>query len=174
MRDGWMGYSFITSSGSLAAVSWIGLIVTVAGFAVAIYQLAKIKTASEASAEAGKQVISLVKERMNLTELISAAGYVDNLRTYIGSGRYEGATIVIELLRTKLIFLRETLPLDDGSPDIGAFLVDLSLISDQLRNPPTARADIRQLVGALVPVSDMLQSQIARLRFTSENLLTRE
>jgi hypothetical protein len=49
--------SFLTAAGSLAAVSWLGLLVTVAGFAVALYQLSKIKTASEASASAVKQVL---------------------------------------------------------------------------------------------------------------------
>jgi hypothetical protein len=157
---------------SLAAVSWIGLLVTIAGFAVAIDQLRRIKTASEASAIAGKQVLNLIRERMNLTELVAAAGYVDSIRTYITSSQQEGAMIFIELLRSKLIYLREMFPVDEAaSNEISKSLVDLALISDQLRNPPTDRAEIGRLVGALVPVSDMLQSRIARVRFTPESLL---
>jgi hypothetical protein len=164
--------TFLTSAGSLAAVSWIGLIVTIAGFAVAIDQLRRIKTASEASATAGKQVLNLIRERMNLTELVAAAGYVDSIRTYIVSGQQEGAMIFIELLRSKLIYLREMFPADDAtSSEISKSLVDLVLISEQLRNPPTDRTEIGRLVGALVPVSDMLQSRIARVRFTPESML---
>jgi hypothetical protein len=75
---GWL-LSLLSASESLAVISWIGLLVTIAGFGVAIYQLSRIKSASEASAEAGKQVLSLVRERMNLTELVAAAGYVDSI-----------------------------------------------------------------------------------------------
>jgi hypothetical protein len=106
---GWL-FSFLTAAGSLAAVSWIGLLVTISGFGVAIYQLSRIKSASEASAEAGRQVLNLVRERMNLTELVAAAGYVDSIRSYVVAGNNESATIFIELLRAKLISLRETLP----------------------------------------------------------------
>lgn len=81
---GWL-YSFLIAPASLAAVSWIGLFVTVAGFAVAIYQLARIKTASEASAAAGQQVLNIVRERMNLTELVAAVGYVDSIRSCIAA-----------------------------------------------------------------------------------------
>jgi len=147
-----MGYSFLTSPGSLAAISWIGLIVTIAGFAVAIYQLAKIKTASEASAEAGKQVLNLVKERMNLTELVTATGYVDSIRTYINLGQRDGAMIYIELLRSKLIYLREMLPSDDASGhEISKSLVDLTLIADQLRSLPTGRDEVGSWLARLYP-----------------------
>lgn len=152
-------------------VSWLGLAVTIAGFAIALHQLRRIKTASEASAEAGRQVLSLVRERENLTELVAAAGYVDSIRTYINLGQRDGATIYIELLRSKLIYLREMLPADDISgSEISKSLVNLTLIADQLRNPPTARTEIRQLVTALVPISDLLQGHIARRRFTPSNL----
>jgi hypothetical protein len=80
-------HSFFAGPTSLAVVSWLGLLVTVAGFGVAIYQLARIKTASEASAVAGFQVLNLVRERMNLTEMVAAAGYVDSIRSYVSAGQ---------------------------------------------------------------------------------------
>lgn len=165
----------LTAANSLAVVSWAGLFVTVAGFAVALYQLSKIKTASEASASAVRQVLGLVRERMNLTELVAAVGYVDSIRSYIAGGNHDGATIYIELLRSKLIYLREVLLQDNqGGDQIGRFLVDLALISEQLRRSPTGRQDVRMLLSALVPIGDMLQRHIARLRFTPENLPSAE
>jgi hypothetical protein len=167
---GWLS-SFFTGTASLAAVSWIGLLVTVAGFAVAIYQLARIKTASEASAAAGQQVLNIVRERMNLTELVAAAGYVDSIRSYIVAGNNDGAIIYIELLRSKLIYLKEILLNDDNDgTDISRFLVNLALISEQLRRPSTGREEVRRLLSTFVPIGDMLQRQIARLRFTTENI----
>jgi hypothetical protein len=167
---GWLS-SFFTGTASLAAVSWIGLLVTVAGFAVAIYQLARIKTAAEASVVAGQQMLNLVRERMNLTELVAAAGYVDSIRSYIAAGSNDGAVIYIELLRSKLIYLREILLRDDkDGEEIGRFLVDIALISVQLRRPSAGRAEARRLLSTFVPVGDMLQRQIARLRFTTENV----
>jgi hypothetical protein len=167
---GWL-YSLFAGTVSLAAVSWIGLIVTVAGFAVALYQLARIKMASEASAASGRQMLNLVRERMNLTELVAAAGYVDSIRSYIAGGNNDGAIIYIELLRSKLIYLRE-IPLsdDDDGREIGGFLVNLALVSEQLRRSTTGREELRRLVSTFVPIGDMLQRQIARLRFTTENI----
>jgi hypothetical protein len=171
---GWL-YSFLIAPASLAAVSWIGLFVTVAGFAVAIYQLARIKTASEASAAAGQQVLNIVRERMNLTELVAAVGYVDSIRSYIAAANNNAAIIYIEFLRSKLIYLRE-IPLsdaDDGT-EISRFLVDLTLISEQLRRPLAGRGEISRLLSTFVPISDMLQRQIARLRFATENITSME
>ena len=48
--------------------------------------------------------------------------------------------------------------------------MDLSLVADQLRSKPRGRDETRQLLSALVPVSDMLQRHMARLRFVSETL----
>jgi hypothetical protein len=167
---GWLISAFATA-GTLAVISWLGLLVTIAGFGIAIYQLSRIKSASEASAEAGKQVLNLVRERMDLTELVAAAGYVDSIRSYIVAGNNESATIFIELLRAKLISLRETLPASDASDEeIGRLLVDLSLVADQLRSKLRGREEVRQLLPALVPISDMLQRHMARLRFASETL----
>ncbi len=148
---------------------------TVAGFAVAIYQLARIKTASEASAAAGQQMLNLVRERMNLTELVAATGYVDSIRSYIAAGSNDGAIIYIELLRSKLIYLREILLSEDKDrEEIGRFLVDLALISEQLRRPSGGREAVRRLLSTFVPIGDMLQRQIARLRFTTENFSSLE
>jgi hypothetical protein len=164
---GWLS-SFFTGTASLAAVSWIGLLVTVAGFAVAIYQLARIKTASEATAAAGQQVLNIVRERMNLTELVAAAGYVDSIRSYIAGSNNDGAIIYIELLRSKLIYLKEILFSNHKEEeDIGRFMVDLALISEQLRRPSAGRDEVRRLLSTFVPIGDMLQRHIARLRFTS-------
>lgn len=163
--------SFLTAAGSLAAVSWLGLLVTVAGFAVALYQLSKIKTSSEASASAVKQVLGLVKERMNLTELVSAVGYVDNIKSCITAGNHDNAIIYIDLLRSKLIYLREIFLRDDeDNEEIGGLLVNLALITEQLRRPAAGREEIRKLLSTFVPIGDMLQRQIARLRFTPENI----
>jgi len=156
---GWLPAVFTTAA-SLAAVAWISLLVTIAGFAVALYQLNKIKTASEASARAGRQVLNLVRERMNLTELVAAAGYVDSIRGYITAGSHDGAIVYIDLLRSKLISLLELL-LADSDEEIGRFLVDLALISEQLGQPPAGREEVRKFVSTLVPIGDMLQRQIA-------------
>jgi hypothetical protein len=165
---GWLN-SLLTDPSALAAVSWVGLVVTVAGFAVAIYQLARIKTASEAGAAASLQVLNMVKERMNLTEMVAAAGYVDSIRSYVAGGNNDGAIIYIDLLRAKLIYLREIALSDDIDGDeIGRFLVDLALISEQLRRRPAGRDEVRRLLSAFVPIGDMLQRHIARLRFTTE------
>jgi hypothetical protein len=167
--------SFLTTPDSLAVASWVGLLVTVAGFAVALYQLNKIKTASEASASAVGQMLSLVRERMNLTELVSAVGYVDSIRSYIAAGNHEGAIIYIDLLRSKLIYLREIfLRGDEENEEIGGFLVNLALISEQLRRPATGREEIRKLLSTFVPISDMLQRQIALLRFAPQNIPSTE
>jgi hypothetical protein len=167
--------SFLTAADSLAAVSWVGLLVTVTGFAVALYQLSKIKTASEASASAVRQVLSLVRERMNLTELVSAVGYVDSIKSYIVASNHDSAIIYIDLLRSKLIYLREMFLRDDkDSEEIGGLLVNLALISEQLRRPAAGREEIRKLLSAFVPIGDMLQRQIARLRFTPLNISSAE
>jgi hypothetical protein len=163
--------SFLTAAAALAIVSWVGLVVTVAGFAVALYQLSKIKTASEASAFAVKQVLGLVRERMNLTELVSAVGYVDNIKNHIAAGNHDSAIIYIDQLRSKLIYIREIFLRDDKeNEEIGGFLVNLSLITEQLRRPAAGREEIRKLLSTFVPIGDMLQRQIARLRFTLENI----
>jgi hypothetical protein len=163
--------SLFTATVSLAAVSWLGLLVTVAGFAVALYQLSKIKTASEASATAVKQVLGLVQERMNLTELVSAVGYIDRIRTCIVAGNHAGAIIYMDLLRSKLIYLREVLLNDNkNGQEISRFLVDLALVSEQLRRPSTRREEIGGVLSTFIPIGNMLQRQIARLRFTPENI----
>lgn len=98
----------LTAADSLAVVSWAGLLVTVAGFAVALYQLSKIKTASEASASAVRQVLGLVRERMNLTELVAAVGYVDSIRSYIAGGNHDSATILYRTIKIQVDLLERS------------------------------------------------------------------
>jgi hypothetical protein len=68
------------------------------------------------------------------------------------------------------MFLRD----DKDSEEIGGLLVNLALISEQLRRPAAGREEIRKLLSAFVPIGDMLQRQIARLRFTPLNISSAE
>jgi hypothetical protein len=95
---------------------------------------------------------------------------VDSIRSYITARNHDGATIYIELLRSKLIYLREITIDNKDDDEIGRFLVDLTLVSEQLRRPSAGREEVRRLLAAFVPIGDMLQRQIARLRFTTENI----
>lgn len=162
--------TLLTSPDSLAAASWLGLIVTLAGFAVALYQISKIKTASDASATATKTVLNLIKERINLTELVYGTNMINNIRDAIVTGRYDGATILIRQLRSTLIHIQELLEEQATRADISGFLVDLDLISRDLERPKLESADINILLSSLVPMGDMLERHIARLRFPSEEL----
>jgi hypothetical protein len=90
-------------------------------------------------------------------------------------GNNEGAIIYIELLRSKLIYLRE-IPFNDNKhkEEIGRFLVDLALVSEQLRRPSAGREEVRRLLSVFVPIGDMLQQEIARVRFATENASSAE
>ena len=97
---GWL-YSLFAGTIPIAVVSWIGFLVTIAGVAVALYQLAKIRTASEASAAASRQMLYLIRERMNLTELVAATGR-DEIRKLLSS--FDPMSDMLQRLIAKLRF----------------------------------------------------------------------
>ena len=162
----------------LAIVAWLGLFATIGGFGIALRQLRKIKSASDAAAAAAGSVMLLVKERSSLTDLVSAIGHVESIKIYIQNSNFGGAQIYGDLLRGRLIGIQNSIELDKGEAKaLQKFLIFLHTINEQLIEADksgNAELDDAGMIRNLNLLADWLNGHISRLRLDDEALRQRE
>jgi hypothetical protein len=97
------GHFLLTDSVSIGAVGWLGLVITIGGFAIAIYQIRRTRDAAESAENAAKELTKAVFGRERLIELTSAIAHVNNAKDRIAQGRYETALVFIDFALTECV-----------------------------------------------------------------------
>ena len=78
-------------------LAWVSTAITVLGFAVAIWQIVKVKRAAEAAREAAVGLARRVRSRELLIQLGNAHSRLDAARSRMVSGSREAALLCLEL-----------------------------------------------------------------------------
>lgn len=164
---------FFLEPAVLAYVSWLGLAVTVLGFSLAIWQIRKVKRASDAAARAMQQVVHVAKDRVTLSEVEAALGFVAHIKTLLGANSFAIALIYLDSLRAKLLIISEYRRLAaDDSKALANYTLSITLITDELNGAirTGSAPDTTRFVATLNLLSDLLVRQSGRLRLGESEL----
>ena len=134
----------------------------------------KVKTAARAAEQATKGAFSLIKERINLTEVAAAISYIDAITQAINAKDYAGALTTMRGLRAKLIALRQ-MPFDGPHRQtIDEHLTTLSMLSEDLVSVREGRKQFEMVafMRAIEPISDTLDDDAGKLRYMDSGRLT--
>lgn len=98
----------------LALLNWVGFTATIGGLWIAIRQMKKVKTSTEASSAAIKRLTATVHSRERLLDLSSALRHLDAVKLHIGHREYSKASIFLELARGECVQVSELMLADDS------------------------------------------------------------
>lgn len=90
------GQYLATDQTVLGVVGWVSLVVTVGGFAVAIDQIRRTKTAAQAANNAAQAMSKAVFGRERLLDLSTVVAHLNSAKDRITQGRYEAALVFID------------------------------------------------------------------------------
>jgi hypothetical protein len=103
------GHYLLTDSIPVGIVGWLGLVVTIGGFAIAIDQIRRTKTAAEAAKKASQELTTAVFGRERLLELATTIAHINSAKDRITQGRYEAALVFVDFSLTECIRIHELL-----------------------------------------------------------------
>jgi hypothetical protein len=153
-------------------LAWTSAAITLLGFVVAIWQIARVKRAADAARDAALGLAQRVRSRELLAKLGDAHTHLDAARNHIASGEREIAVLCLELSCGAVIEARE---ISRGLGGPGEDLQLLSILLGQLtgqvtkmQDPLSDDRDFIQLRLRLRDASERLQRNMAQSRYTYE------
>lgn len=166
-------FTYLTSDAqALGILSWISALITLLGFGIAIWQIARVKRAADAARLAAIGMARRIRTQELAAQLGNAHIHLETARNQVASGAREIAMLCLELSATSLIDAREILREVSGT---GA---DLTTVITRLRRAEERLGRMSDPIGddpdevalrvQLREISDILKGSIAKLRYRSD------
>jgi hypothetical protein len=153
----------------LGVLAWSSAAITVLGFAVAIWQISKVRSAADAARDAALGLEQPVRSRELLAKLGDAHTHLRAARNYVGSGERQIAIVWLGLSSGCAIEAREILrTLGGRQQDLHILIIELGILTEQLTampDPATADPALVRLQLQLRRVSGRLQNVLAQSRY---------
>lgn len=156
----------------LGSLAWISLAITVVGFAVAIWQILKVKRAADAARDAALGLARRIRSRELLAKLGDAHTHLEAARNHLGRGELQIAIVWLGLSSGCLIEAREiSRTLEGNREDFDVLVIGLRALMEQLTtipDPSLAELSFIPLQLQLRRLSELLQRVRARSRYAYE------
>jgi hypothetical protein len=158
----------------LGILAWVSTAITVLGFAVAIWQIAKVRRAADAARIAALDMARRVRSRELLAKLGDAHTYLSAAQNHVARGEREIAILCLELSNGFAIEAQEMwrgLARRSGS-DFRFLIVLLSQLSQQLITMPDPIADQPNFMQVRLQIReamDLLRQYTAQSRYTYDS-----
>jgi hypothetical protein len=150
-------------------LAWASAAITVLGFAVAIWQILKVKRAADAARDAALGLEQRVRSRELLAKLGDAHIHLQAARDHIGRGERQLAIVWLELSFGCVIEAQEiSRGLRRSVDDLQRLIVLLRQVTEQvtrMSEPLPDNANIIQLRSRLAYAAQLLQRLIAQSRY---------
>jgi hypothetical protein len=141
----------------------------VLGFAVAIWQILKVKRAADAARDAALGLAQRVRSRELLAKLGDAHTHLESARNHVGRGERQIAIVLLELSSGCAIEAREiSRTLGGSQEDFYILVITLGELTEQLTTMPdplAADTSFIQLQLQLRKASELLQQKLAKSRY---------
>ena len=124
-----MGY-FLDNWGSF--IGAISLVVTVAGFALAIYRVGQAQKAAAAAEEASRETRAAITRVLTVVDLERAIALVERLKDFHRGGRWESSLALYPALKITLSDIRSRHP--DPTPELRQQLDESILQINEMEN----------------------------------------
>lgn len=149
----------------LGILAWASTAITLLGFAVAIWQISRVKHAAEAAREAALGLARRVRSRELLVQLGNAHSHLEAARSRMVSGGREVALLCLELSVRSVIEAREA-----GGPrrDMQHLVARVSYAADRLAKmsePLQADPGFIPFCNQLRHEAELIQQYMAQLRY---------
>lgn len=158
-----------TDPQALGFLAWASAAITLLGFTLAIWQIARVKRAADAARDAALGLVQRVRSRELLAKLGDAHNHLDAARNHVASGGREIAVLCLELSRRSMIEARQLSREVFGDRD------EFQLTIVQLREaerrlavmsePLEADSEFVRMRMLLRDVSESLQRRMAQARY---------
>jgi len=153
----------------LGILAWASAAITVLGFAVAIWQILKVKRAANAARDAALGLAQRVRSRELLAKLGDAHTHLEAARNRVGRGDREMAIDWLRLSSGCAIDAREiSRRLGRGQDELYVLVIALGNLTEQLTRMPdplTADANFIRLQLDLRRASERLDGVLAQARY---------
>jgi hypothetical protein len=143
--------------------------ITVLGFAVAIWQIVKVKRAAVAARDAALRLARQVRSRELLAKLGDAHNHFEAARNHLGGGERQLTVLRLELASTSIIEAREiSQTLNGRFGDLSTLILVLGELAEQLsatEDPLTMDPFFTPLQVQFRRVSERIQRVLAQSRY---------
>lgn len=163
-------FAYLTTDPKILGIlAWASATITVLGFAVAIWQILKVKRAADAARDAALGLAQRVRSRELLAKLGDAHTHLESARNHVGRGERQIGIVWLELSSGCAIEAREiSRTLGRSSTDLDGLIIAMSDLTRQLTvtpDPLSADAGFILLQLELRKASERLQRVLAQLRY---------
>lgn len=137
-----------------------------------IWQLRKIRKASDAAASAVEELKGFTKSRSSLADLVAAVSILETVKAHLVSHNFDVSMIYLDQLRARVVTAKRLLRLDEKERE--RFELSLTLLRTltsaikDLSKVPKKETDTTGVFSILDDVSDILNHYLAPLRFEQE------
>lgn len=150
-------------------MAWSSTAITVLGFAVAIWQILKVRRAADAARDAAQGLEQRVRSRELLAKLGDAHTHLEAARNHVGSGERQIAIVRLELSSGCTIEARElSRALGESQEALYVLAIALGDLTEQLitmSDPLTADPNFIPLRLQLGKASERLHRILAQSRY---------
>ncbi|MBV8888639.1 MAG: hypothetical protein JO305_03115 [Alphaproteobacteria bacterium] len=163
----------ITDPQALGVLAWASALITLLGFGIAIWQIARAKRAADAARDAALGLARRVRSRELLAKLGDSHIHLEAARSRLAAGARETAILCLELSVGAIIEAQEiSRGLGTDPNDLQPLRILLARLVNQvteMADPSLDGSDARKLQFQLRDASERLQRNIARSRYTYDN-----
>jgi hypothetical protein len=161
-----------TDPQALGSLAWVSSVITLLGFAIAIWQIRKVKIAADAARDAAREMAHRVRSRELLAKLGDAHTHLEAARNQVARGERETAMLFLELACRSIIEAQEISRTLTGTSDELMRLSDvLAQLTEQVTTMPDPLVDNDEFIELrlrLRDASEHLQRSMAQSRYTYE------
>jgi hypothetical protein len=172
MTWGELALLLVTDPAILGGITWASALITVIGLSIAIYQIRKVKKATDAASEAVAEAISSVRSRELIIDMSNALMNVNNAQNATNRGQLEVANVHLGLLKSSVIRMREIqLRRANASVDFDGMLTTTGKVIKDFERALEAGEGINNIRVSLElrVLADNLETEIARLRYLRDD-----
>lgn len=149
----------------------VGLIISIGGFAFAIWQIIKTKKAAFAAKEASINAREALQTNIMLVDMSLYASMIDEIKSFLRNHRYESALIRVTDLISQLIQIRhmEHFSSKESPASFQEIFTQLSILRENLEqiiNDPEFPLDIVSVNKILSGNADLLYDIIGKYKFS--------
>ncbi|HEY4922143.1 MAG TPA: hypothetical protein VII40_18720 [Xanthobacteraceae bacterium] len=151
----------------LGTVGWAGLLATVVGLMVAIWQIRRAVTAAEAAANAARNVATELRSHERLLELATARGHLESAGQHIVLREFSLAGVFVDLATNECVQVRQMI---EGAEQKRLYrtIVRLRKLSEALMQARQAANEDDQAVALAMEVKALigaLTENATRMRY---------
>jgi hypothetical protein len=161
-----------TDPKALGILGWVSSAITLLGFAIAIWQIRKLKRAADAARDAALGMVQRVRSRELFAKLGDAHTHLEAARNQVARGERETAMLFLELACRSIIEAQEISRSLTGTSDELMRLSDVfAQLTEQVTTMPDPLVDNDEFIELrlrLRDASDHLQRIMAQSRYTYE------